>query len=454
MVYISAKLLESNGIVTFSTPTKKKPKPVYDTTYKNPWLSYCPTALDVKIGNSIQNVDSIYNDVFSNVTAAIQSTNNAAINRQLIQYDPVFYSSNIENIISDEVINDQDWISTSVDLGVINEWTIKRYYGVGDIQPGYQKQFIFNSTNQCVDLFPQSNQILLQYDLTKDENAPIIICTKYLTVIGAILSDSVNSTISNTKDIGYLFERKKTMDDRYFVVIDPKLISRENKYYGTLTISLSITEEDFEVSKVAGIDGVGEDSNTSNYANYQCNNDAFEFRTFKPVSTRIVLDDGKSIKTFDGYDSISGCVVNVTPSDTTSLTTNIQNLHNILGITETIDIRQYVANAEILKDCCGNNIGGILMADFEGIWYSRDGFEQFDVPEVDGRISTTSAPPSSIKKTSLLLPALPPPASTNTVLNSKINQTPLGLQSNMQQSKPVNPILQESSVKPPCDCGN
>ena len=490
MVYISTKLLESNGIVTFSTPTKKEDVSIYDTPYKNPMLNpmlpYCPTALDVKIGNSIKKYNDVYNDVLGDVTAVIQSTKNAAINRQILEQDHVFYYSKIEDIVSDQK-NYEDWVTTSFDLGLINNWTAKRFFGQGDIQYGHQKQFVFKSTLECVDLIPQSNQIALQYDLTKDDNEPLIICAKYLTVVGAILTNSVNSTISTTKDIGYLFERKKTTDDRYFVVIDPKLISRENRYYTSFTISLSISEEDFEFSKIAGSDGVHENcvieapSNTScqnicptngmpayfsylppcnepclplepcsSYGSYRCNNNSlFRFKTFKPVSNSILLNDGTSVKTFDGYDSVSGCWANVTQNEQNSVTTNIQNLHHSLNIAESVDVRRYVTNAETLKDSCGNIISGIIMSDSDGnVWYTRSGVDSFDVPEVNGSISTTSAPPSSGKKTS----ALPPPASTNTVLNSKINQTSLGLQSNMQ-SKPVGPILQESSVKPPCDCG-
>ena len=91
MVYISAKLLESNGIVTFSTPKKKELNSPYEKPYENPWLTYCPTALDVKISDTINNFDYIHNDVLDNITAAIQSTNNHAINRQLLQQDPVFF---------------------------------------------------------------------------------------------------------------------------------------------------------------------------------------------------------------------------------------------------------------------------------------------------------------------------------------------------------------------------
>ena len=174
MVYISAKLLESNGIVTFSTPKKKELNSPYEKPYENPWLTYCPTALDVKISDTINNFDYIHNDVLDNITAAIQSTNNHAINRQLLQQDPVFFPSNIENIISGEKFNFEDWTSTSVDLGLINNWTAKRYFGQGDIQDGYQKQFVFNSTTQCVDLIPQANNITLQFDLMKKEKSMII----------------------------------------------------------------------------------------------------------------------------------------------------------------------------------------------------------------------------------------------------------------------------------------
>ena len=283
--------------------------------------------------------------------------------------------------------------------------------------------------------------------------------SKYLTVVGAILSSSVNSTISTTKDIGYLFERTLTNDDRYFIVIDPDFISKNNQYYSTLTISLSISEEDFEFSKVAGSDGVHENciveapgnvppclplEPCSNYGSYQCNNSLFRFKTFKPVSTNILLNDGTSIKTFEGYDSVSGCVANVTSNEVNSITTNIENLHHSLNIAGNVDVRQYVINAETLKDTCDNIHPGIILSDSDGnVWYSRSGFDKFDTSKIDGSISTTSAPSSSNKKTSL-------PASTNTTSYSKVNQTSLGLQPLFRD----NHTNMQSSVKPPCDCGN
>ena len=454
-MYISAKLLESNGTVTFSTSKKHESTPFYEKPYENPLLTYCPTSLDVKVSDLIQNSNSLTNEVLDNVTAAIQSTKNSAINRQILQQDPVFFPSHLENIINNET-SYEDWVATSFDLGLINDWTKKRYFGKGDIEPGHQKQFIFNSTEQCVNLLPQSNQILLQYDLTK-ETTSLIICAKYLTVIGAILSDSVNSSIATTKDIGYLFERSSTNDDRYFIVIDPNSISKENRYYGTLTISLSINEDDFKMSIIAGSDGVAENrinnitethlqkEPCSNYASYQCNNDLFKFHNFVPKSVSVPLEDSKMIKTSNNFDMVSGCWANVTPTDTKSIVENIKEIHENLNIFGYIDIHQYVLNGfEYVED---NTIplGGILMGDEnENILYSIDGFKPMSITEVDGSISLEHQLTTSDKKKPVL------PQSTNTALYSRINTTTQGLQKVTLHT--TSTMKMQSNVKPPCDC--